>query len=74
MYYETYCFCSRGRKSFPFEYLSKEEILYINININENIFLHIINVDGNDLFHIISADGQYLILYTTLMLIEITFL
>jgi hypothetical protein len=64
VYYKTSCFCSRGRKSFPFEYLSKEEISYININIDENIFLHIINVNENDLFHIISADGQYLISYT----------
>ena len=73
MYYETSCFCSKGRQSFPFKYLSKKEIPYISINIDENIFLHIINVDGNDLFHIINADEQYLISYTTLMLIGITF-
>jgi RecA-family ATPase len=43
-------FCSRGKKYFSLEYLNKEKIIYININDDENVFLHNINVDENYLY------------------------
>jgi len=44
-------FFSRDQKSFPLEYLSNEEILYININADGNVSYRILTLMGITFLH-----------------------